>query len=180
MQNGSEDPRYAKWRMLISGVVFLGTVALHFVATAVWKLALKKSIPEILLMPVPELIVTSILCVPLATNSLQLLMARPEGAASTAYGVAGLLLLLTFIIFSAWVVARVAARKDQLGLKYSKDPYELTSSDDGSSSAVSSAQEMRLRQRLARLAAAGGGWEQVPPEEKAEILKAEGGWLLQG
>jgi hypothetical protein len=166
--------------MLISGIVFVATVALHFLATAVWKSVVKKPLPEILLMPVPELIITNILSVSLATNSLQLLIARPEGDASRAYGVAGLLLLLSFIIFSAWVVARVAARKDQLGLKYSKNPYELTSSDDGSSSAVSSAQEMRLRQRLARLAAAGGGWEQVPPEEKAEILKAEGGWLLQG
>jgi hypothetical protein len=170
---------FAKWRMLISGIVFLGTAALHFLAAALWKLLVDKPLPEILLMPVPELVIMAMLAIPLATSSLQLITARPEGAASLGYGAAGLALLAGFMMFSAWVVARVAARKDQLGLRFSKDPYELTSSDDGSSSATSSTYELKLRQRLAQLAVASGGWQQVPPDVKADILKAEGGWHSQ-
>jgi hypothetical protein len=168
---------FAKWRMLIIGIVFLGTVAVHFLAVATWKaLQLDKPLPEILLMPVPELIIMAMLATPLATNSLQLLIAQPQGAASLGYGAAGLALLAGFMLFSAWVVARVAARKEQLGLRYNKDPYDVSSSEDGSSSAISSAGEHKLRQRLAQLTSATGGWEQMPSDEKADILRAEVGW----
>jgi hypothetical protein len=181
LQNGSADPTFAKWRMLISGIVFLGTVALHFVVVAAWKGLLHKPLPEILLMPVPELIIMSLLAIPLATNSLQLLMARPEGAASTAYGAAGLVLLACFLLFTAWVVARVAARKEQLGLKYnSQGPYDLSRSDDEAGSAAASRPASRVERRpdqmqqLAQLVTASGSWEELPPDAKAEILQREG------
>jgi hypothetical protein len=167
--------------MLVICVLFMATVALHLAATAVWEKLAHWPLPEILLMPVPELIIMSLLAIPLATSSLQLLTAQPEGAASTGLGVFGLLLVVCFLAFTAWVVARVAARKEQLGLKYnSQGPYDLSRSDDEAGSAAASRPASRVERRpdqmqqLAQLVTASGSWEELPPDAKAEILQREG------
>jgi hypothetical protein len=106
--------------LLFLGVSALGALAAHALAVALWRVlpcTRAKPLPDFLVFPVPELLLASLLVLPLGMAAAVLLM-QVGSVANQVLGVLGMSALLAYLALVGAVLLGVSARRELLGLRY--------------------------------------------------------------
>jgi hypothetical protein len=119
----AKSQRCASGMLLFLGSAALSALAAHAVLVMLWHAlpwTRAKPLPDFLVFPVPELLLASLLVLPLAMASTVLILQDSVG--SRVLGALAMALLLGYLALVAAVLLGVSARRELLGLRYVEHP----------------------------------------------------------